>query len=264
MINRAVIKSAALDGMMPVASDQLGEHKMTFRGIYRTIFTVVLLAVSGYAMAQDWRAFANFQRYAEANTQLVADGGVPASVVFMGDSITEGWSRFRPDFFPSHGYVNRGISGQTTPQMVTRFRADVIDLQPRVVVILAGTNDLAQNTGAASLDEIAGQVQSMSELAAANGIAVIICSVLPALDYLWKPGLEPVTKIPRLNAMLKAYAETRGHVYVDYYAAMVDEQGGLKVPEYTSAGDLVHPNAAGYEVMEALVVPAIDRVLSGL
>lgn len=220
------------------------------------------LCVAQVALAQnDWRSFANLKRYEQENTELLASAVSGPRVVFMGDSITEMWTKYRPDFFANPVYVNRGISGQTTPQMLVRFRSDVLDLKPEVVVILAGTNDIAGNTGDATVDKIAGFIMSMSDLAAANGIKVVLCSVLPAIDYLWYPGREPAPKIIKLNSMLREFAEEKGFGYVDYHSAMVDDQGGLKVPEYTSAGDLVHPNAAGYEVMEALVVPAVDAAL---
>ena len=128
----------------------------------------------------------------------------------MGNSITEVWANMRPDFFKNNSFVGRGISGQTTPQMLVRFRQDVIDLKPEAVVILAGTNDIAGNTGPMTLEMILGNIQSMAELAHANGIKVILCSVLPAYDYPWRPGLKPNVKIPALNEMIKAYAKEKG------------------------------------------------------
>ena len=176
----------------------------------------------------------------------------------MGNSITEGWSNFLPEYFSGKSYINRGISGQTTPQMLVRFRADVIDLQPQAVVILAGTNDIAGNTGPATIKMIADNIMSMAELARENNILVIISSVLPVYDYSWKPGLEPVVKISRLNEILKNYASKHGHTYLDYYTAMADDQKGLK-EDYTYDG--VHPNKAGYQIMATLAEEAIAKTL---
>jgi len=214
------------------------------------------------SVAQDWREFANFARYAEANANLVKQATASDRIVFMGDSITEGWSYFDPQMFHNTGFINRGIGGQTTPQMLVRFRSDVIALDPEAVVILAGINDIAGNTGSATVEEIAGNIIAMAEMAAANDIKVLLCSVLPAIDFPWSPGLEPAPKVRALNALIKGYAREKGHTYVDYYTATVDDQGGLRVPEFTSADDLVHPNIAGYKVMEALVRPAITSVLA--
>ena len=167
-----------------------------------------------------------------------------------------------PEFFKGRDYINRGIAGQTTPQMLLRFRPDVIDLNPKVVVILAGTNDVAGNTGYTSLETIIDNIKSMVEIANANGIKVIISSILPAIEYLWKPGLDPATKIITINKALKAYAEENNFIYLDYFSAMVDDKGGLKVPDYTAANDLVHPNKAGYLVMEKLAEQAIKKALN--
>ncbi|WP_435801482.1 GDSL-type esterase/lipase family protein [Polaribacter sp.] len=154
------------------------------------------------------------------------------------------------------------MGGQTTPQMLLRFRPDVLDLKPKVVVILAGTNDIAGNTGWTSLETIIGNIISMAELANSNGIKVVISAILPAIDYLWKPGLEPSLKIISINKALKLYAKENNFIYVDYFSSMVDDKGGLKVPEYTAANDLVHPNKAGYAVMEKLVEQAIKKALT--
>ena len=176
----------------------------------------------------------------------------------MGNSITESWSTVLPEFFSGKSYVNRGISSQTTPQMLVRFRADVIDLQPKAVVILAGTNDIAGNTGPSTVKMIADNIISMAELARENNILVVISSVLPVYDYSWKPGLEPAPKISKLNKIIKNYALKHGHTYLDYYAAMVDDKKGLD-EKYTSDG--VHPNKAGYKVMAALAEQAIAKTL---
>jgi lysophospholipase L1-like esterase len=180
-------------------------------------------------------------------------------IVFMGDSITEAWSRISTNFFEGKPYINRGISGQTTPQMLVRFRADVIELRPAVVVILAGTNDIAENTGPISLGDIAGNIASMAELARANGIQVVISSVLPAFDYPWRPGLNPDRKIPELNVLLETYARENEIVYLDYFKNMTDGKNGL-ITSYGSDG--VHPTEAGYRVMEPMVENAIMVALA--
>jgi len=205
--------------------------------------------------AQDWGQLKYFEK---ENKLLIAEGKVENRVVFIGNSITEGWSNAFPDFFSKNAYINRGISSQTTPQMLLRFRADVIDLQPRVVVILAGTNDIAQNTGPITLKQIMDNIKSMAELADANGINVVLSSVLPAFDYPWRRGLSPNTKIPALNALLKTYAVEKGFVYLDYFKAMNDGNNGLQ-SGYTYDG--VHPNTSGYEVMMPLAQEAIAIAL---
>ena len=214
------------------------------------------LFVIGLTFAQDW---ANTARFKDDNAKI----GLPASgekrIVFMGNSITEGWINTCPDFFAGKSYVNRGISGQTTPQMLVRFRPDVINLKPAVVVILAGTNDIAGNTGPSTLEMIMDNLISMAELAKANQIKVVLSSVLPVFDYPWKPGLQPAEKIIALNLMIKTYAEKNGLVYLDYFSATVDERKGLKKE---LSGDGVHPNLAGYKIMEPLVEAAIQKALS--
>lgn len=204
---------------------------------------------------QDWP---NLQHFAEDNKKV----GIPATnenrVVFMGNSITIGWLNKRPEFFEGKPYINRGIGGQTTPQMLLRFRQDVIDLKPKVVVILAGTNDIAGNTGPSTPKMILDNIKSMAELAEANGIKVIISSILPAFDYPWRPELNPNKKIPAINSMLKEYSETNGHIYLDYFSAMVDGRNGLP-KKY--ADDEVHPTPAGYAVMEPLVEAAITKAM---
>jgi len=204
---------------------------------------------------QDWP---NLKQFQEANQKLGAPAADENRVVFMGNSITIGWLNSRPEFFEDKPYVNRGISGQTTPQMLVRFRQDVVDLQPKVVVILAGTNDIAGNTGPSTLEMIADNIKSMAEIAHAHNIAVVLSSTLPAYDYPWKPGLEPADKIIALNKMIKTYAEEKGHVYLDYFSAMADDRNGLP-KKY--AEDEVHPTVAGYKVMEPLVEGAIDKAL---
>ena len=226
------------------------------------IALLLTLACSQKINSQDWNEFANTSRYDKANLELKLHATANNRVVFMGNSITEGWVQMRPDFFDNRDYINRGIGGQTTPQMLLRFRQDVVDLNPKVVVILAGTNDIAGNSGYISLEAIISTIKSMAEIANANEIKVIISSILPAIDYPWKPGLDPASKIITINKALKAFSEENNFIYLDYYSAMVDDKGGLKVPEYTAANDLVHPNKDGYLVMEKLAEIAINKALN--
>ena len=221
----------------------------------RNIFLSLWFIIPFNLFGQDWP---DINRYRDDNAKLGSPATNESRIVFMGNSITEGWSNFHPEFFSGKPYVNRGISGQTTPQMLIRFRADVINLQPKAVVILAGTNDIAGNTGPATINMIADNIISMAELAQANNILVIISSVLPVYDYPWKPGLEPAPNISQLNDIIKNYANKHEHTYLNYYAAMVDEQKGLK-EEYTYDG--VHPNKAGYQIMAALAKEAIANTL---
>ena len=205
--------------------------------------------------AQDWP---NLEKYQTANAELPAATDGENRVVFMGNSITEMWKDANPDFFKENPYVNRGIGGQTTPQMLLRFRQDVIDLHPKVVVLLAGTNDIAGNTGPMTLEQIHDNILSMVELAKANSIKPIVCSVLPAVDYPWRPGKEPNIKIPELNTMLKAMAESQNVMYLDYFSEMADDRNGLPSKLTT---DEVHVTKAGYEIMERMVKDAIDKTL---
>ena len=173
----------------------------------------------------------------------------------MGNSITEGWSNFNPDFFINNPFVNRGISGQTTPQMLIRFKPDVVNLKPNAVVILAGINDIAGNTGPIKIENIAENIFSMSEIALANNIEVFICSVLPAKAFPWSPSIKNVSKkVIELNLLLKDYCLENNIQYVDYHSVMDDGNGGLKVPEHTTENDLVHPNKDGYKVMEGVIL----------
>jgi lysophospholipase L1-like esterase len=204
----------------------------------------------------DWPEFA---RYREQNAKLMAEPPKNNRVVFMGNSITDGWIRSSPEFFSANNYVDRGISGQTTPQMLVRFRADVVALKPRVVVMLCGINDIAGNTGPSTLEMIEDNIASMTEIAKANNIKVILSSVLPAYDFPWRPGLQPAGKVVALNAWIKAYAAKAQVSYLDYFSALKDERNGL--PEKYSQ-DGVHPNKLGYSVMEPLAKKAIDQVLN--
>lgn len=207
------------------------------------------------APVQDWPWLA---RFAADNAKVQPPAKGENRVVFMGNSITEGWLRTDSAFFAGKPYINRGISGQTTPQMVLRFRQDVIDLHPKVVVILAGTNDIAGNTGPATLEQIMGNIANMAELAKVHNIKVVLSSVLPVFDYPWKPGLQPAEKIVTLNAMIKDYAAKNGCIYLDYWTAMADERKGL--PK-NLANDGVHPTLEGYKIMEPLAEKAIVQAL---
>lgn len=196
--------------------------------------------------------------YREDNNKLGLPSAGEKRVVFMGNSITEGWKYMRPEYFAGKPYICRGISGQTSPQMLIRFRPDVIALKPAVVLILTGINDIAGNTGPSTLEMIADNITSMAELAKANGIQVVLCSVLPAYDFPWNPGVFPAEKIVLLNKWIKEYAATNGFAYLDYYSSMVDERKGLKI-EFSEDG--VHPNEKGYKVMEQLAEIEIAKAL---
>jgi len=205
---------------------------------------------------RDW---AWITRYEVDNEKMQASVAGEKRVVFLGNSITEGWIKTDPDFFKNNNYINRGIGGQTTPQMLVRFREDVINLHPQVVIILAGINDIAENTGPSKIENIAGNLFSMAELARVNGIKVVLCSVLPALSFPWHPGINPVESIIRLNTLLKNYADKNNVGYVDYYSAMADENKGMKEGLAT---DGVHPTSQGYKIMEPLAKAAINNILS--
>ncbi|HVN56966.1 MAG TPA: SGNH/GDSL hydrolase family protein [Bacteroidales bacterium] len=203
----------------------------------------------------DW---ANLGRFREENSKMAIPAPGEKRVVFMGNSITEGWKYIDTAFFRRKQYVNRGISGQTTPQMLIRFRQDVINLKPSAVVILSGINDIAGNTGPSTLEMIEDNLSSMTEIAAANNIKVIMCSVLPAYDFPWRKGMEPADKVASLNKWIKDYAERKGFIYVDYYSPMADDRKGLK-SAYTFDG--VHPNLDGYKIMEPIIEKAIKDAL---
>lgn len=219
-------------------------------------FVLVFIFIGSTMIAQqDWP---NFARYKDENLKLGSLKPGEDRVVFMGNSITEGWKDINPDFFKDRSYIDRGISGQTTPQMLVRFRADVVNLKPKVVVILAGTNDIAGNTGPSTLEMIEDNLASMSEIAGANNIKVVLCSVLPVYDYPWSPGLKPAQKIVDLNKWIKEYAAKNNLAYADFFTPMADERNGLK-KEYSEDG--VHPNLEGYKIMDPIVEKAIQQVL---
>jgi lysophospholipase L1-like esterase len=209
------------------------------------------------AKLADWPGL---DRYRADNAALAPAAEGEQRVVFYGDSITDSWGRFPTtgEFFPAKPYVNRGISGQTTPQMVVRFRQDVIDLHPAAVLILAGTNDIVGNTGPMTAQMTEDNFRSMIDLAKSNGIKVIVASILPVADYPWKRGLEPAPKIRALNDWLRGYCVNHSVTYLDYHSAMVGPDGGMK-PGLSSDG--VHPNAQGYAIMTPLAQAAIDKTL---
>lgn len=209
------------------------------------------------ARLADW---AGLGRYGAENAALAAPAAGVKRVVFYGDSITEAWGR-RPDtgtFFPGRPYVNRGVSGQTTPQMLVRFEQDVVRLRPAAVVILAGTNDVAGNTGPETPEMIEDNFRAMTAVAKANGIGVVLASILPASAYPWRPGVQPAEEIRQLNEWMKQFAADQGAVYLDYYTALADGRGGMREG---MSKDGVHPNAAGYAVMGPLAERAVGRAV---
>ena len=218
--------------------------------------TLFVMLFNTLSYAQDW---ANLKRFQQENSELMLLRANEHRVVFMGNSITEGWLSIRPEFFVNKPYVNRGISGQTTPQMLLRFRQDVIHLKPSTVVLLAGINDIAQNTGPSTIEMIANNIISMAELAKANQINVIICSVLPANHFPWRQGIKPAEKVRKLNAILQSYSYENKLEYVDYYSAMVNDSHGL-IKELGEDG--VHPNKNGYLIMEPILENAINKYMN--
>lgn len=228
----------------------------------KNTLVLILIFFSFTAFGQDNQLrtdWANLKKYSTENDNLKSQSPGEKRVVFMGNSITELWKVIDSSFFINKPYINRGISGQTSPQMLVRFRQDVIALKPSVVVILSGINDIAENTGPIPLVDIFGNIISMVELARVNKIRVVLSSVLPAYDFPWRPGLQPAEKVIKLNAMIKEYCQKNNIVYVDYYSEMVDERKGLD-KKFTDDG--VHPTIAGYKIMEPLVEKAIAAALS--
>lgn len=211
----------------------------------------------GYSQNQEdprQRDWAKFNRYAEANEQVTTT----PKVVFMGNSITDNWARMRPDFFSNNNFIGRGISGQTSSEMLVRFRQDVINLHPKVVVILAGTNDVATNNGFIELKNVVGNIQSMCQLAKANNITPIVCSVLPCAGFRWRQELKPAPTIIELNKLIKELCDDSGILYVDYHTPMANSEGGL--PENLSR-DGCHPVDEGYVIMEKIILENIQKVL---
>ena len=222
--------------------------------ISKTIFFISMLFCGVFVNAQGTQDWANFGRYAEANNTAKQ----PVKAVFMGNSITEGWVSADPDFFTNNSYVGRGISGQVSSQMLVRFQSDVINLKPKAVVILAGTNDIALNNGYISTEHIFENIVSMAELAKQHKIKVVLCSVLPAHHFPWRGEVESVTPIKELNEKIKNYARKNKIAFADYYTAMVDERQGLN-PTYQR--DEVHPNLEGYKVMEEVIQKVLRKII---
>jgi lysophospholipase L1-like esterase len=217
--------------------------------------SLLFLLLLSLAYTQDW---AKLDYYKQANIELGPATKGDHRVVFMGNSITQEWLKINPDFFAGKDFINRGISGQTSPQMLVRFRSDCVYLKPDVVIISAGTNDIAENTGPIALEQILANIISMVELAEANGITCILTSLLPAESFSWRPELKPALKILEINQLIKSYARKRGLLYIDYYSSMVNRRGGLK-QRFTRDG--VHPNKTGYLEMEKFARPAIMKAL---
>ncbi|MBQ5875657.1 MAG: acylhydrolase [Alistipes sp.] len=225
----------------------------------RVLLTALMCIVAVSSFAQDKKKdWAQFGRYEKSNTEVLARDVRP-DVVFMGNSITDGWARQDPKFFEENNFVGRGIGGQTSSEMLVRFRRDVIDLNPKCVVILSGTNDIAQNNGYIKPENTLGNIISMCELAKANGIKVILCSITPTSVFGWRREVNPVPLIAELNKMIEAYAKENGIYYLNYHPALTDEKGGIPAKW---SNDTCHPNLECYRtVMEPMVCEAIDKVL---
>ena len=233
--------------------------KFTF---VKMVFLIVLLFAVKPGIAQEkigqlWTEWANFKRYAEQNKQVAAPAKGERRVVFLGNSIFEGWLSLRPEFFENKPYYNRGISGQTTPKMLLRFYEDVVALKPEILVLKAGVNDIAENTGPYDEQKTLNNLIAIAQLARANKIKVIICSVLPVSEFPWRTGLAPAEKVISLNNAIKKFAAANKFYYLDLYSFVVDELKGMKA-QY--ARDGVHPTVEGYKVLEPLVEEAINRV----
>ena len=226
------------------------------KNIFFIYILTSLVILSNHVNAQ---MMINLNKYKEENSSLGLPKQGENRIVFMGNSITEDWKSLSPNFFLDNNYVNRGIGGETSTQMLLRFRSDVINLKPSAVVILAGINDIAENQGPISIPDIARNIFFMSQLASENNIKVILCSVLPAYDFPWRPGLNPKDKVISLNDLIQKHAQEKSFEYVDYFSSMVDERKGL-IKEY--GNDEVHPNLEGYRVMESIIQKSINKVLS--
>ncbi len=222
-----------------------------------SVVTIILLSAAAVAQRNDW---ARFDRYAEANKEIMANPDNKRRVVFFGNSITQFWASKRPDFFKENEFIGRGIAGQTTYQFLSRFREDVVNLRPRLVVINAATNDIAENSHPYDEERTMGNIKSMVEIARANNIRVILTSTLPASQFSWNKDItDAPEKIAHLNELIAAYAKAEKITYVDYHTAMLDEDGRSLSRRYTDDG--VHPTEAGYEVMEALILPAVRKIV---
>ncbi|MBR5854950.1 MAG: SGNH/GDSL hydrolase family protein [Paludibacteraceae bacterium] len=226
----------------------------------RIFFLGIFLAACVLGAKAD-KTWAQYERYAAQNDSIITDEigenrkkMKRPEAVLMGNSITDNWAKFHPEFFAENNFVGRGISGQVTAQMLSRFQADVIALNPKKVIIMAGTNDIAMNNGYISHEQILQNIQSMCELAKHNRIKPILCSVLPAAAFRWRPNMTPAEDIKQLNEMIKAYAKSNRIKYIDYHSALVDEHGGLP-KKY--AADGVHPNMDGYAIMESILLKSL-------
>jgi len=233
-------------------------------GVCATVTVLAGLTGATLASAEDAEVerlrtdWAQLSQYRDANQRLPPPSAVSPRVIFLGDSLTQSWDLAGLGLDKVE-VLNRGISGQTTPQMLVRFRQDVVDLKPAVVHILAGTNDLAENTGPSTVEAIEGNLRSMVEIAEANHIRVVLGSVLPALDYPWRPGLQPAPRIVVLNDWMRAYAKRRHLVYADYCSTLADSRGGFRSE---LADDGVHPNSAGYAAMDPIAREAVRQALA--
>ena len=212
---------------------------------------ILFFLLSNSLLAQDWRQLSYYQ---EAN-KLLKTSEKPIEAVFFGDSITEGWPQFNPSFFDTNNFVGRGIGGQTTPQLLLRFRQDVLGLRPKKVILHAGINDIVENTCPISLEAIMETIKGMTEMAKANGIEMVLSAVLPANYFPWRPSNDPTHKVIALNQMIKAYAQENNLIYVDYYTPMVNDEKGLIS---TLGYDTVHPNKAGYDIMEGVLLKSLQ------
>lgn len=223
-----------------------------------SIFLAIGLLLSEFVSAQSAVDFANLAKYKEDNTTVLATNK-KVDVVFMGNSITEGWVKIHPEFFTVNNYTGRGISGQTSSQMLLRFQNDVVALKPKLVVINAGTNDIAQNTGIYDQDFTFNNIKAMADIAQSNGIKVIIASVLPAAGFPWRKEItDAPQKVDALNSRLKQYANSKKFIFIDYNTAMRDEKGGMREG---LAKDGIHPNAGGYTIMESVIKKEINKAL---
>jgi lysophospholipase L1-like esterase len=221
----------------------------------KAFILIILVTMSFFGYSQDWFGF---NRYQADNERIIASGNYP-EVVFMGNSITEIWPIYHPDFFSSHNFCGRGISGQTSAQMLVRFTKDVVDLHPKAVVIMAGTNDVAHNDYWVSPEKVVENIVAMCNIAKANGIIPIISSIPPCKAFVWRPEIENAGQtIVDINKSLKAYAETNGLIYVDYHSALSDEDFGF--PK-TLSEDGCHPDPDTYFIMENMVLEAISNAL---
>ena len=223
------------------------------RFLVTALFAQILLF--NHVFAQDWP---NLNRYAHDAERLMNEPVQKDRVVFMGNSITDFWIRYSPEFFSANHFVDRGISGQTSPQMLIRFKQDVVDLKPAAVVIECGTNDIAGNTGPSTLKMIEDNISSMAEIAIAHKIKVVLGSVLPSNHFGWSPNVQPAERIDSLNQWIRKYSKENHLTYIDYYSSLVNEEMGMK-REYSMDG--VHPNKLGYTVMEKLAAEAIRKAL---